>query len=352
VTPVERLFSYGTLRLPQVQRELFGAELPTTPDTLVGWRLRMLRITDAAVLAMSGEAEHPILEYTGAASDRVDGAVLELTPDQLAAADRYEVDDYRRVRASLASGLEAWVYAGTEAEGAGRLSGRRGGKEGLALLAERARRLHEASGGRVLVGITGSPGSGKTTLARALVAELNERADASAAAPFAVHLPMDGFHLANATLERLGLRQRKGAIETFDGWGFVALLERIRREVDHTVYAPAFEREGDEPVAGEIAIEASARIVVVEGNYLLNDVEPWRRVRDLLDEAWFCDTADDERMLRLVRRHTEFGRTPAAARAWAREVDGANARRIAPARKRADLVVSGITWKVLTDRRG
>jgi hypothetical protein len=115
VTSVERLFSYGTLALPHVQLELFGAELPTTPGTLVGWRLRMLRITDAAVLAMSGEAEHPILEHTGEASDRVDGAVIELTPDQLAAADAYEVDDYRRVRVSLTSGLEAWVYAGAEA---------------------------------------------------------------------------------------------------------------------------------------------------------------------------------------------------------------------------------------------
>ena len=225
--------------------------------------------------------------------------------------------------------------------------------DALGVLADRARRLHEASGGRILIGITGSPGAGKTTLAQSLVAELNEingGPDASAAAPTAVHLPMDGFHFANATLERLRLRQRKGAIETFDGWGFVALLERVRREVDHTVYAPAFERDVDEPVAGEIAIEASARIVVVEGNYLLNDVEPWGRVRDVLDETWFCDTDDDERMLRLVRRHTEFGRSIAAARAWAIEVDGANARRVAPARGRADLVVSGVTWEALRPR--
>ncbi|HEU0182608.1 MAG TPA: nucleoside/nucleotide kinase family protein [Agromyces mariniharenae] len=210
------------------------------------------------------------------------------------------------------------------------------------VLASRVLALAEASGGRVLIGVTGSPGAGKTTLARSVVAALNARHAASAA-----HLPMDGFHLANATLDRLGLRDRKGAIETFDGWGFVGLLERVRREVDHTVYAPAFERHVDEPVAGEIAIEPTARVVVAEGNYLLSDEEPWRRIRDLVDESWVCAAADDERMPRLVHRHTEFGRTPDAARAWAVEVDGANARRIDPTRVHADLVVSGVTGEIL-----
>ncbi len=107
----ERLFSYGTLRLPHVQRQLFGTELPTTSDALVGWRLRMLRITAPDVVALSGEAEHPILERTDDPRDRVDGVVLEVTAEQLAAADAYEVEDYRRVRAQLASGGEAWVYA-------------------------------------------------------------------------------------------------------------------------------------------------------------------------------------------------------------------------------------------------
>lgn len=220
------------------------------------------------------------------------------------------------------------------------------GRAAIEALAARARALAAASDGRVLIAVTGSPGAGKTTLTRSVVSALNAHEAASA-----VHLPMDGFHLANATLDRLGLRDRKGAIETFDGWGFVALLERVRREVDHAVYAPAFERHVDEPVGGEIAIEASARVVVVEGNYLLSDLEPWRRIRDLVDEAWFCDTGDDERMLRLVRRHTEFGRTPDAARAWAVEVDGTNAARIDPSRAHADLVVSGVTGEILARTR-
>jgi len=213
----------------------------------------------------------------------------------------------------------------------------------LAALVELVRdALAAASAPRVLIGITGSPGAGKSTLATALVAAVN----AADGAGTAVHLPMDGFHLANATLDRLGLRDRKGAIETFDGWGFAGLLERVRAETDHVVYAPGFERSVDEPVAAEIAIEPSARVVVVEGNYLLVDEGPWQQVGELLDEYWFIEATEEERVRRLVARHTAFGRTPEAALAWALEVDGANARIIEPTVARADLVISGATWDV------
>lgn len=213
----------------------------------------------------------------------------------------------------------------------------------LTALAELARdALAAASADRVLIGITGSPGAGKSTLADALVATLNDAEGAG----FAVHLPMDGFHLANRTLDALGLRDRKGAPETFDGWGFAALLARVKAETDHVVYAPGFERAVDEPVAAEIAVEPAVRVVVVEGNYLLLDVEPWRHVDDLLHETWFVEATEEERVRRLVERHTAFGRSPEAALAWAREVDGANARLIEPTVARADLVVSGATWEV------
>lgn len=213
----------------------------------------------------------------------------------------------------------------------------------LTALAELARdALAAASADRVLIGITGSPGAGKSTLADALVATLNDAEGAG----FAVHLPMDGFHLANRTLDALGLRDRKGAPETFDGWGFAALLARVKAETDHVVYAPGFERAVDEPVAAEIAVEPAVRVVVVEGNYLLLDVEPWRHVDDLLHETWFVEATEEERVRRLVERHTAFGRSPEAALAWGREVDGANARLIEPTVARADLVVSGATWEV------
>ncbi|WBU38018.1 nucleoside/nucleotide kinase family protein [Homoserinibacter sp. YIM 151385] len=213
----------------------------------------------------------------------------------------------------------------------------------LGELAERVLALAPREpGGRVLLGIAGSPGAGKTTLALALVEELNRRTGGAA-----VHLPMDGYHLANSTLDRLGLRDRKGAIETFDGWGFRALLDRVRAETGHTVYAPSFHRRVDEGVAGEIAIAPAARIVVVEGNYLLVDAEPWDGILDRLDEAWYAVTDGEERERRLVDRHTRHGRSEEAATAWAREVDGANAVGIEASRERAALLVSGATWRPL-----
>lgn len=195
-----------------------------------------------------------------------------------------------------------------------------------AALLERARQL--ASGPRRLLGITGPPGAGKSTLAAALVAALGGRA---------VLVPMDGFHLAQAELERLGRADRKGAPDTFDAAGFVALLTRLRAAAGkETVYAPTFDRTIEEPVAGAIPVEPHVPLVVVEGNYLLHDDGAWSRVPALLDETWYVDVDDAVRVERLVERHVAFGKAPAAARAWALGPDERNARLVAAGRARAD----------------
>jgi pantothenate kinase len=207
----------------------------------------------------------------------------------------------------------------------------------LTELAERVIALLPADG-RILVGIAGSPGAGKTTLAMQVVEKVN---DLLGTDDSAVHLPMDGFHLANATLDRLGRHDRKGAIDTFDGWGFVALLHRLLTEYDHTVYAPSFDRTVDEGIAAEIAVLPSARVVVVEGNYLLAISEPWMQIDALLAESWFCETSEAERLRRLVDRHERHGRSPEAALAWAESVDGENALLIDATRYRATRTISG-----------
>jgi pantothenate kinase len=184
---------------------------------------------------------------------------------------------------------------------------------------------------RVMLGITGPPGAGKTALAESVASTIVD----------AVQLPMDGFHLADVELERLGRADRKGAIDTFDGHGYLALLQRIRAHPDHIVYAPAFDRNIEQPIAGSIPVTPSTRLIVTEGNYLLDDDEPWPSVRGVLDEVWFIDVPRDERHRRLVARHIEFGKSPADAEDWVRDVDERNADRIEKARHKADLVVTG-----------
>lgn len=199
----------------------------------------------------------------------------------------------------------------------------------FAQLVARARAL-AAAGPRRLLGIAGPPGAGKSTLAAHLVAAVGETA---------ALVPMDGFHLAESELRRLGRHERKGAVDTFDGEGYLALLRRLRVPGRAVVYAPEFRREIEEPVAGAIPVPPSVRLVVTEGNYLLLPEQPWCQVRDLLDEAWYLDTDSAERLRRLTERHIRFGRSPAEAAARARGVDQVNADLIAPTASRADLVV-------------
>ena len=192
-------------------------------------------------------------------------------------------------------------------------------------------------GERRILGLTGAPGAGKSTLAEVLVEALGEAA---------VLVGMDGFHLANRELVRLGRRERKGAPDTFDSDGYAALLERLRdaKPPDgETIYAPYFDRALEESIGSAVPVPPQASLIVTEGNYLLLDGGGWARARAAIDAVWFLDVPDELRQTRLLNRHTQFGKAPDEAERWMAAVDEPNAELIAAGRVRADLIVQFMT---------
>ncbi len=202
-------------------------------------------------------------------------------------------------------------------------------------LGDLLRRL--AGEGRRVLGLCGPPGVGKSELARALVAAADRPA---------MSVPMDGFHLADVELDRQGLRDRKGAPETFDGHGYAALLRRLRERPPYPVYAPGFARDLEQPLAGAIAIPQEVELVVTEGNYLLLDRPEWCAVREQVDEVWYLTTDERLRVERLVARHVQHGKSHAAAQEWVASVDGPNALLVERSRGLADRVLDLTGWQV------
>jgi pantothenate kinase len=195
----------------------------------------------------------------------------------------------------------------------------------------------DASPWRFVLGIAGPPGAGKSSLAGALALAVAERRGRE----FAVVAPLDGFHLSNETLERLGLRCVKGAPETFDAAAFVALLQRLRDEPAAVVLWPDFDRAAEKTVPGAISIGPEAKLVITEGNYLLLERSQWRGVRELLDQVWYVDAPRDVLRGRLIARQLAGGRSEEEAARHVDESDLRNAELVARTRRLADLTVPG-----------
>jgi pantothenate kinase len=188
---------------------------------------------------------------------------------------------------------------------------------------------------RVVLGIAGEPGAGKSTLAEAVVAGVA----AARGEEWVAHVPMDGYHLADVQLERLDALSRKGAPDTFDAEGYAHLLRRLVDEPDSWVYAPGFERTLEQPIAAAVVVPPSARLVVTEGNYLLLPEPRWQAARAAIDEVWHVTGDADLRRSRLVERHVTFGKSPDAAVAWVERTDEVNAAQVAAAAHGADRIV-------------
>jgi pantothenate kinase len=200
------------------------------------------------------------------------------------------------------------------------------------LIASEVARLQATAGDRrIIIGLVGCPGVGKSTVSDLVLTQLGQSAQVVA---------MDGFHLSNAALSSLGHAERKGAPDTFDRDGFAHLVGRMRAD-DCTVWAPVFHREIEESIAAEREVSSRHRALIVEGNYLLL----WPECAAHLDACWYLEAADDaDRVQRLVDRHVSFGRSQREAVEWVNRSDEANARVIEATRSEADLVIRCATW--------
>ena len=196
---------------------------------------------------------------------------------------------------------------------------------------ERVRALINSTQDCTLIGIVGKPGAGKSTLSQYISESINS--------PQLAVLPMDGFHLSNAVLAELRRADRKGAPDTFDVAGFIALLTRIRNEDDSHIYYPIFDRSIEESIAAQGVISSETKVVIVEGNYLLHQEDGWQHVAKILHETWYIDIDDELRIERLIARHIAYGKSESAAEQWARGSDERNAELIALGAERADYVI-------------
>jgi pantothenate kinase len=187
---------------------------------------------------------------------------------------------------------------------------------------------------RVIVAIAGAPASGKSTLADRLVARLNETESGCAAL-----LPMDGYHYDDGVLIARGLRARKGAPETFDVAGLAHMLDRLKRNQEDEIAVPVFDRDLEISRAGARMIARDARVLVVEGNYLLLNQEPWSLLRVLFDLTVAVDVPEDVLRRRLVDRWKGYGLSSPEIEAKVEGNDLPNGRFVKTNSANADFIV-------------
>lgn len=195
----------------------------------------------------------------------------------------------------------------------------------------RARALMARTPDRVIIGIVGKPGVGKSTLSSYLMEHLLPEET--------VLVPMDGYHLSNYQLTKLSRADRKGAPDTFDSYGFADLLHRIKTDREDEIYFPIFHREIEESIAAEGVVSPNTKLVITEGNYLLLDQDGWIRVAPELTESWYIQVDDHLRLDRLVQRHHKYGKDMDAAYAWAHGTDERNAILVESTKSRADATI-------------
>jgi pantothenate kinase len=188
------------------------------------------------------------------------------------------------------------------------------------------------------LGLAGPPGAGKSTLAGAIVRYACDEMGET----WAACLPLDGFHLSKAQLLRLGRENRKGAPDTFDVGGYVALLSRVVADSDGDVYVPDYDRALHEPIAARLVIPRTARLVVTDGNYLALDAPEWRRARKFIDYLWYVDAADALRQKRLIARQISGGRGEQAARVWVERNDDPNGELVKASKINCDWTVTPV----------
>lgn len=191
---------------------------------------------------------------------------------------------------------------------------------------------------RFLLGITGPPGSGKSTLSETILKIWNET-DSGTTDNGASIVPMDGYHLPNEELQRLGILHLKGIPQTFDAIGFVSKLRAIRSNPELTHYCPRFDRSIEASIQNDILVKPEDALVIVEGNYLLLDENPWKELANIFDAIWYIDADDSILLPRLLERHLHGGKTAEQAKEKVESTDVPNTKLIQKTRDRASLVL-------------